>query len=99
MGSEYNKFACFCKDTTLKKSTRVKESNDKINVLSANIADKTQEKKEDASELEERKKDQEKHKAELQATTVRCAKEKAEYEAEAADPEYKYHSDDIIDVC
>jgi predicted nucleic acid-binding Zn-ribbon protein len=163
--SEYNKFACFCKDTTLEKSTSVKDSNDKIDVLSADIADKTQEKKEDASELAERKVDQEKHKADLQATTVRCAKEKAEYEAEAADlskaimnlkdaikalkdskpaaflaikgavadtilmaevlgkgstsakrkavlnmlqqgngvdpadPEYKYHSDDIIDVC
>jgi len=163
--TEYDKFACFCKDETLSKSTSVKDGNDKINELSADIADKTQEKNNDNTELGERKKKQEKHKADLQETNVRCAKEKAEYEAEAADlskaiqnlkdaikalkdskpasflaikgaladtiamaevlnkgsssakrkavlamlqqhtgvdpadPEYKYHSDDIIDVC
>jgi len=163
-GTEYEKFACFCKDTTLEKSDSVKKGTDKINELSADIADKTQERKEDKVELIERKEKQEKDEKELQATTVRCAKEKAEYEAEAADlskaiqslkdaikamkdskpasflaireslketlamaeamgkitspkhnsimallqqgaavdpsdPEYKFHSDDIIDVC
>mmetsp|Transcript_89934 Transcript_89934/g.140828 ORF Transcript_89934/g.140828 Transcript_89934/m.140828 type:complete len:699 (-) Transcript_89934:32-2128(-) len=162
--TEYDKFACFCKDTTLTKSDSVKKGTDKIHELSADIADKTQEKKEDIAELGDRKKMQEKHEADLQSTIVRCAKEKAEYEAEAADlskaiqslkdaikamkeskpasllaigdslvktfamaevmgslsspkhqavlrflqhgasvdpndPEYKYHSDDIIEVC
>jgi chromosome segregation ATPase len=162
--TEYDKFACFCKDTTLAKSTSVKEGTDKIHELSADIADKTQERKENKAELADRKIQQEKDAKELEATNARCAKEKAEYEAEAADlskaiqslkdaikamkdskpasflavrenlkatlamaevmgkmsspkhksvmallqqgtavdpsdPEYKYHSDDIIEVC
>jgi hypothetical protein len=83
--TEYDKFACFCKDTTLEKSDSVKKGTDKIKELSADIADKTQEKKEDKEELAERKVQQELDAKELEATTVRCAKEKAEYEAEAAD--------------
>jgi hypothetical protein len=162
--TEYDKFACFCKDTTLEKSDSVKKGTDSIHELSADIADKTAQKSEDKEELKERKKDQESMAADLQSTVVRCAKEKAEYEAEAADlskainslkdaikalkdskpesflaireslvktlamaevmnkvsaphhkavasfiqhgakvdpsdPEYKFHSDDIIDVC
>merc|ERR1719401_3306534 len=53
--TEYDKFACFCKDTTLEKSDSVIKGTDKIHELSADIADKTQEKKNDAAELEERK--------------------------------------------
>jgi len=83
--TEYDKFACFCKDTTLSKSDSVKKGTDKIHELSADIADKTQQKKEDIAELGERKKTQETDVAELESTFVRCAKEKAEYEAEAAD--------------
>jgi hypothetical protein len=83
--TEYDKFACFCKDTTLQKSDSVKKGTDKIHELSADIADKTQQKKEDIAELGDRKKKQEKDAAELESTNVRCAKEKAEYEAEAAD--------------
>jgi hypothetical protein len=81
----YDEFACFCKDTTEKKSTSVKDGKDKIDLLSADIADKTQEKKEDTKELGERTTTQAKLAADLEATNVRCAKEKAEYEAEAAD--------------
>merc|ERR1719171_1515058 len=81
--TEYDKFACFCKDTTLSKSDSVKKGTDKIHELSADIAEKTAQKKEDKEELAERKVKQEKHEADLQSTTVRCAKEKAEYEAEA----------------
>jgi chromosome segregation ATPase len=83
--TEYDKFACFCKDTTLEKSDSVKKGTDKIKELSADIADKTQERKEDRSELAERKVQQEMDAKKLEETTVRCAKEKAEYEAEAAD--------------
>merc|ERR1719178_469195 len=81
----YDEYACFCKDTTLKKSTSVKDGKDKINKLSANIADKTQERKDDITELGERKVKQEQLSQKLDETIARCAKEKAEYEAEAAD--------------
>jgi len=81
----YGKFACFCKTTTMAKSTSVKDGNDKIDSLSADIADKTQSKKKDSTELSQRKQKQESLSADLDSTTARCAKEKAEYEAEAAD--------------
>jgi len=81
----YGKFACFCKTTTTAKSTSVKDGNDKIDSLSADIADKTQSKKKDSTELAGRKQKQEGLSADLDSTTARCAKEKAEYEAEAAD--------------
>jgi len=83
--TSYEKFACFCKDTTDKKSTDIKNGNDAIDSQSANIADKTQSKKTDSTELSERKAKQEKSAADLQATTTRCAEEKAAYEAEEAD--------------
>jgi hypothetical protein len=83
--ASYDKFACFCKDTTDKKSTSVKNGNDQIEKLSAAIAEKTQMKEEDTTELAERKETQQKLSADLDATITRCAKEKAEYEAEAAD--------------
>jgi chromosome segregation ATPase len=83
--SAYDDFACFCKDTTETKSDSVKSGTDKIGVLSSKIADKTQEKKEDSTELLERKQKQEELSAKLEETKVRCAKQKAEYEAEAAD--------------
>jgi peptidoglycan hydrolase CwlO-like protein len=81
----YDDFACFCKTTTGEKSESVKSGADKISELSADIADKTQEKKEDSTELLQRKQQQEKNKKDLEDTKVRCAKQKAEYEAEAAD--------------
>jgi len=52
---------------------------------SANIADKTQERADDVTELIKRKKDQERLSQELDDTNARCAKEKAEYEFEEAD--------------
>lgn len=81
----YEAFACFCKDTTKKKSDSIIKGTDKINVLSADIADKTQKKRDDSTELGERKTNQEKLSKELDETKARCAKEKAVYEAEAAD--------------
>jgi len=84
-GKAYDEFACFCKDETTKKSDSVNAGEKKINVLSADIADKTQEKADDSSELLGRKKDQEELNVKLQETNERCAKEKAEYEVEAAD--------------
>lgn len=83
--SSYDKFACFCKDTTEKKSESVNKGHDSIKMLSADIADKTQSRVDDISELAKRKDNQEKLSKELDETIARCAKEKAEYEAEAAD--------------
>merc|ERR1719148_496641 len=71
----YDKFACFCKDTTEKKSNSVKKGTDKIKDLSADIADKTQEQKEDSTELVERKKMQEELRQNLDTTKARCAKQ------------------------
>jgi len=81
----YEKFACFCKDTTGRKVKSVNKQHDAIGSLSADIADKTQTKADKNTELGERKQTQEADSAELERTNVRCAKEKAEYEAEAAD--------------
>jgi len=81
----YNEFACFCKKTTDTKSTSVQKGTKKIGVLSADIADKTQEQADDSSELAQRKQDHEDLNRKLDETTVRCAKQKKEYEAEEAD--------------
>jgi len=81
----YDKFACFCKDTTGRKSTSVQKGTKKIGVLSADIADKTQEQTNDKSELSTRKQDHEDLNRKLEETKVRCAKQKAEYVAEEAD--------------
>mmetsp|Transcript_81594 Transcript_81594/g.128462 ORF Transcript_81594/g.128462 Transcript_81594/m.128462 type:complete len:699 (+) Transcript_81594:69-2165(+) len=83
--ASYTEFACFCKDETKSKSESVNKAHDSIDVLSADIADKTQSKKKDSTELSDRKAKQEELAAKLQSETVRCAKEKATYEASAAD--------------
>lgn len=81
----YGKFACFCKDTTMAKSKSITGGKDDIESFSATIGEKTALKTETETELAERKVKQEEAAASLEATTVRCAKEKAEYEANAAD--------------
>jgi len=81
----YDKYACFCQKTTKEKSDSVIKGNDIIDQESSDIADKTQSKKTDSTDLRKRKANQEELAAKLQATNTRCAKEKAEYEAEEAD--------------
>ena len=83
--SAYDDYACFCKKTTGEKSESISLGNDDINDLSAAIADDTASKAEKGTELRERKGDDERLKGTLAETTARCNKEKAEYEAEAAD--------------
>jgi DNA repair exonuclease SbcCD ATPase subunit len=81
----YDKFACFCKDTTMDKSKSVNKGHETIESESASIAEKTASRNEDISELQERKTKQEQMKQELTETKNRFAKETAEYEVAAAD--------------
>lgn len=81
----YEKFACFCKKTTTKKSNSIKKTDLAITDLSADIAKKTGQKKDDTEELAKRKRDQEQLSKDLDDTTARCAQEKAAYQAEEAD--------------
>jgi len=81
----YEQFACFCKDTTMKKSKSVNRLHDKIDDLSADIGDKTQTKKDDSTDLSNRMKDQEKLSKDLDDHNAQCTKDKAAYETENAD--------------
>jgi phage shock protein A len=83
----YNEYSCFCKDSTKTKSDSITSGQDTINLLSADIAEKTATQANKASELQERKTTQGELAAELKATEERCAKEKADYEAKNADIE------------
>jgi len=81
----YDRFACFCRDTTVEKSTSVTNGQDTIESLSADIAEKTATREEKADEIQERKKNQEELATTLEETKVRLAKERAEYEVTEAD--------------
>merc|ERR1719198_1669350 len=81
----YNKYACFCKDTTLSKSTAIKDGQTNIESLSATLEEKTALKNEKIEELGERKKKQEELAATLKATETQFAVEKAVYEEVSAD--------------
>jgi len=83
--SAYNQFACFCKKTTDAKSTSVKKGESKINLLSSDIADKTAGKEDANTQVAERKQEDQDLNTELDETTARCTKQKAEYQAEEAD--------------
>merc|ERR1719198_1537255 len=69
----YNKYACFCKDTTLSKSTAIKDGQTNIESLSATLEEKTALKNEKIQELGERKKKQEELAATLKATETQFA--------------------------
>jgi chromosome segregation ATPase len=81
----YDEFACFCKDTTEKKSGAITQGQDDIEQLSADIQAKTAEKAEKLTEVEHRQTKQEELAKELEDTKARCLKEKMEYEATSAD--------------
>jgi len=84
-GTTYDTFACFCKTTTKAKSKSVVDGEDKIEELSGNIEEKTATKEDTATDLDNRKKKQEELSTDFDDTSVRCTKEKAVYDAEAAD--------------
>jgi len=81
----YDEFACFCKNENEARSTSIKKETDNINEMSANIADETARKEDDIAELAKRKGNQEALSRNLDETVARCAKQRAEYNAEAAD--------------
>lgn len=81
----YDKFACFCKDTTVAKSTSITNGQDNIESLSATISEKTATKEEKNTEIQTRKQKQEELAKTLEEANVRLAKERAEYEETAAD--------------
>jgi len=83
--STYDEFACFCKETTRGKSKSVTAGQDNIESLSASISEKTATRNEKIDEIAARKKRQEELATTLEETKVRLEKERAEYEATAAD--------------
>mmetsp|Transcript_86539 Transcript_86539/g.181241 ORF Transcript_86539/g.181241 Transcript_86539/m.181241 type:complete len:710 (+) Transcript_86539:95-2224(+) len=83
--SSYDSFACFCKETTASKSASITAGRDSIDLLSAQIATDTANKAQKETELAKRKANQEQMAIDLKNTQAQFAKEKAEYEATAAD--------------
>merc|ERR1740139_668362 len=83
--STYDTFATFCKDKTTTLSKGITEGRDSIDLLSAEIAEKTAQKAEKGTELSETKAKKERLTIELDKTTVRCEKEHAQYQIDDAD--------------
>jgi chromosome segregation ATPase len=81
----YDTFACFCKKKMEGLASTITQTKQEIDILSADIEANTKDKVVTAEELEERKKDHEKLKADLASTEERLSKEQAEYDADAAD--------------
>jgi len=81
----YEKFACFCKDTTGTKSTSITDGQDTIESLSASISEKTAIQEEKLEAIQTRKQKQEEMAKTLEEAKVRLAKERAEYEETASD--------------
>jgi len=80
--STYNTFACFCKDTTEKRSTSIQDGQDTIDALSASLAESTAEGNKKGKELQTRQQQQEVTAQELQAEETRCAKEVQRHDEE-----------------
>merc|ERR1719343_601660 len=81
----YEEYACFCRDMTGTKSLSIKTGQDNIDLASATIEEKTATKASKTSELTSRQATQSQLAADLESTTIRCASEKAAYEAKSAD--------------
>jgi hypothetical protein len=81
----YDTFACYCKDTTMKKSESIKKGQGSIDLLSAELVDKTATKEDKTVALGEAKAKLEELTINLKETEVRCAKEKSEYQITDAD--------------
>jgi len=83
--STYDTFACFCKDTTIEKSDAIKDEQDNIDEFAATLEEQTgisNAKQAEVEELGEMIRTLDKEMTEI---TARREKEKAKYEATAAD--------------
>jgi len=85
--TQYDEFACFCKDTTDEKSDSVISGEDNINQLSADLQEKTAEKEDKLEEVQRRKKEDETMNRKLAATETRCTEDRVAYETKNADME------------
>jgi len=81
----YDKFACFCKDKSTSLSDTVTKSQDKIEGVSATLAEKTATRVDKRTDLKDAMAKQEELEGELKETKARCAKEKEEYEVASED--------------
>merc|ERR1719409_675528 len=81
----YDTFACFCKDTTKEKSDAIKEEQDNIDEFAATLEEQTGISNAKAHETKELEELIAKTEKELIDITARREKEKAKYEATAAD--------------
>jgi len=81
----YGKFACFCKDTTTTKAKSITDGQDKIDGLSADIAEDTATKQADETKVLDLKDQSEKLNGDLAESIATFTKEKAEYDSIAAD--------------
>jgi len=81
----YDKFACFCKDTTDEKGKSIVKHQDKIEDLSASIGENTATREEKKSELKDRIKKRESLLTELKEAVFDCQAKSAEFAANIAD--------------
>jgi predicted nucleic acid-binding Zn-ribbon protein len=81
----YDKFACFCKDTTKEKSKSIEEGQDKIDSTTADIAEKNATKMEKITDLGKERVKVEETTILLQKATETYEKEKATYDATITD--------------
>jgi chromosome segregation ATPase len=81
----YDKFACFCKDTTKTKSDAIEEGQDKVDQLTADIADKTATRKEKISDRAKEQQKVEDTTKKLKETTEQYLEDKQKYEETNAD--------------
>merc|ERR1719243_292443 len=83
--STYDTFACFCKDTTIEKSDAIKEEQDNIDEFAATLEEQTGISNAKQAEVEELGELIRSLDTEMTEITARREKEKAKYEATAAD--------------
>merc|ERR1719182_965693 len=81
----YEKFACFCKDMTSEKLDSIQDGKDAKDSLEADIAKKSTERDETDTEISELEKLIAETVQAMKEATATRAKERAEYEKEAAD--------------
>jgi peptidoglycan hydrolase CwlO-like protein len=83
--ASYEKFSCFCKDATKKKSKSITDGQDEIDTTTADIGSKTATRKEKITKKGEEQQKLEDTEKKLQETTEQYLKDKSAYENTNAD--------------